>query len=328
MRILILTLSKHRSPRVLSESLKLEFSKFGIHSEISYQLNIFSRHSPHRLLNRFWNLLGELLRFVFLQYCRLKNFRTIIISECIPNAFNKNDYHFDDFKNLNIKLGLYEVFNILETPSQYRGFNNTDYFSVDFYDYYLSGSRRTEGAQLLKSTASSFNIGLFINNLNDSKFANIAKEELAIVDFLNPEYSYYRDEQINFLNNHGIPFIILDREYKWSELHEIYLKAKYFFIHGYESFGLPISECLFNGTIVFTPDSRFPTAWVVENELMNNFQVYDSIDDLKKKFFLVRSRFGYYSDRSIGISTRFFRDYYYGNQNEMKKFMNYLNGPC
>jgi hypothetical protein len=322
MKILILTSDKHRSPRVLGESLYLQLVKNGVDVVLSFNLPIFRLVNPKGLINFLKWIWTGLRRFLFKKFLMLNDFDVIIISECIPNAFIKSYYDFTDLKESKAKICLYEVYDINLTPSQFEKFSSSVHLGIDYFDYYLSGSKRTEIPETSFSSQNSYYIGIFLNNFRTPDFL---KKDLAILDFPASGYEEFRKNQILFLKDCAIPFIELNGEYTHYELRFLYAQAKYYFLSGPEAFGLPISECLFNGTIVFTPDITYPTAWKKDGELPSNFVVYNGFDDLKRSLDFLKTNFDAFSRKSLDMATAVFPEHFFGNLEELNRFMGNLS---
>ena len=115
MRIAILTRPDSRSPRILTDSLRIQFQNENVEVEIFDNVNLLNRLIPFKnskLSLHFW------LRRKIENYPRdkkllkkLKRFDAIVISECIPNAFLRRLYYVEEFKSIIQKpVGLYEVY--------------------------------------------------------------------------------------------------------------------------------------------------------------------------------------------------------------------------
>lgn len=298
MKIAILTRSDFRSPRLLADSLRTALGKIGVESVVFPELAAVSRLQPYARIRRttrfhFW--LRRKLRTMVddrLLLRRLREFDAIVVCECTPNAFWKDLYDIEKLRNLTGKpILLYEVYYLGNAPSQIERLKAAGDPLAERYDWHLAVSPVTEIRLPDREGWSCIGLDLTDQRLNP----NPRKEFVALVDFLQPGHEESRAEQIRVLKELGIRTIELEGEYSREAIRELYSQAAVLFIQFPEAFGVPIAECLANGTKIFAPDERWPMSWRLlqdgEEQLPDVFTVYSSADDLKARLTSLRDSY-------------------------------------
>lgn len=336
MKIGILTHSNFRSPRILANSLKLQLEEQNVTAEIFYDIDVLNRLVPFtesQLSLHFW--LKRKLLSLFKDIRLLKRFRTfdaVIISECCPNGFLKRLYNIEKFRKIIKKpVGFYEVYFLGNAPSQINFLNRNNEPLVRRFDFHLSVAGVTE----IKLPVSDnwFQIGINAKHWN---LHPIPKEELiAIVDFVQQGFEGVRECQIRALNQAKIKYVSLEKSYTFEEIRNIYRKGAIFFIQFPEAFGVSILECLNCGCQIFTPDSGWPMSWRLNENpeihgpglLPDCFTVYDNGDQLLQQLITFKENYDLIETSQIVFKSflSHYPDFYYGNQTEMKRFLNYFS---
>ncbi len=299
MKVAILTRPDYKSPRILAETLSAQLSSIQIDSKVFFGIDTLTRLVSYKnsgLSLHFW--FSEKIKFYFKDVKLIKElleFDCIVICECTPNGFWKNLYNVERLKKIIKKPVLfYEVYYLENAPTIVEQLSKTNNPGIERYDWHFAVSKTTEIFTEPKAPWSA--IGLY------SKIWGISptpkNELLAIVDFLQPGYEKYREQQIDALKRAGIPFISLERRYSIKEIREIYQSASIFFLQFPEAFGLPIVECLCAGVQIFTPDSGWPMAFRLNKDaeingpglltecftVYNQDSLYELLQEFKKNF--------------------------------------------
>lgn len=295
MKVAILTRPDNKSPRILANSLSNSLEEIGVESYIIYDMGFLRRLVPFSRTLRFKTNLHYRIQQKLINFFedrklvnRLKAFDAIVVCECIPNAFWRNYYDIERLKRI-IKrpMGLYEVFFLESAPHFMEKLNKNNDYINNLYNFELAISRVSYTNCELSNRK--FEIGL---NLKSMGLEPQRKSKLtALLDFEWDGENKYINEQIKVLRELGVEFVQLKGTYAIEEIRELYKKCGIFFIQHFESFGLPISECLAYGAIVFTPNSGWPMAFRLNKnlevygtgELAECFVVYNGEDDLKLK---------------------------------------------
>lgn len=335
MKIGILTRKDHRSPRVLARSLQAQLQGNVIDVEILFELDVLNRlvgYRDSKLSFHFW-LQKKILHWFSdrMVIQALKKVDALVISECIPNAFEKSMYNIEKLKDILKKpVFIYEVYWLGNAPTQIETLRNRGYEVNERYDGHLFVSPVTEiRARHLPNT---FCIGLLAKTWNLKPLPKY--ELLALVDFAQPGYEAYRELQISQLTRVGIPYIALEKRYSIEEIRDIYRKVSILFLQFPEAFGLPILECLSTGAQVFTPDSGWPMSWRLDENpevhgpgiLPSCFTVYNGGDDLLQKLLKFKENFN-----PVETPVRIFNDFlktyptfYNGNSIELRGFIDFI----
>jgi hypothetical protein len=332
LRIAIITRSDYRSPRILAESLKLQLLDVGVEADVLFKISVLTRlnsfdKSKEKIKFHFW-LRKKIANFFkdqeFLK--KLKAYDAVIISECCPNGFWRDLYHIEKLRTiLNKPVLFYEVYYLGNAPTQIRSLKESGSALIERYSWHLSVANVTE--VWIKEVAPWSCIGLDLTNTGLKPVAK--KEFIAIVDFKQPGYEKYREEQIKVLDELEIKTIELCGNYTLEEIRSIYKQAAVFFIQFPEAFGLPIAECLASGAHIITPSSSWPMAWRLDDnpgvhldgKLPNIFTTYSSTEDLKIK--LVELREKYELDKTpfeiFDLFIKHYAHYYYGDKTKLKE---------
>jgi glycosyltransferase involved in cell wall biosynthesis len=330
-KVAILTRPDFRSPRILAEALKHQVAEAGSEAKVFYDIEVLGRLNSYSETGRvskfhFW------LRKKIVNYFKdkrlirdLKRFDAVVISECCPNGFWKRLYNVEKLKKiLKVPVLFYEVYYLGNAPSQIKKLQQANEPLIERYDWHLAVSATTE----IRGTPGKgwSCIGL---DLSFSGLKPIAKNKfIALVDFVQPGFEKYREEQLSVLSELGIEVVVLEGSYSLNEIRQLYKKACIFFIQTFEAFGLPIAECLACGVQIFTASSAWPMSWRLdanpqvhsESNLPEIFTVYNSREDLKNK--IIQTKKDYVlSETPFKVFNSFIQHYphfYYGNVREVK----------
>lgn len=331
MKIAIITRPDQKSPRILAEALKLQLEESGVSAFIFFEAAVVSRLVTKRrsgLNFHFW------LRRKILNYPHdrkllrtLRQFDALIISECIPNAFSEQLYNIAALKQATKKpVFLYEVYHIENAPTKLNAF--TDKASLlKTYDGYLYVSSVTETK--VHNPFIGFKTGLQSEKWNLKPTAKAGL--LALVDFAQPGFEHFREQQIRMLEKAGIAFHCLEGSYTVNKIRQIYKRSSLFFVQFPEAFGLPILECLNCGVQIFTPNSGWPMSWRLNDTpavhgpglLPNCFTVYEDDEDLYQKLISFKKNY-HFAETPKKIFDEFkscYPDFYYGNRQGVKSFI-------
>lgn len=336
MNIAIITRPDFRSPRVLASSLKVQFEEQGVSVEIFDEINMLNRLvslEDSKLNWHFW------LKRKWMNYLKdkklqkkLKNFDALIISECAPNGFLRKLYNIEKLKKIIQKpIGFYEVYYLGNTPLQIEFLKKNNDCSIERYDFHLSVADVTEIKLPLSQYY--FHIGIRADSWYLKPLPK--KEIIAILDFVYPGNEQIRIKQIEVLTSAGIKFISLEKPYTFEEIRNIYQEAAIYFMQSFESFGLPILECLCCGCQIFTPESWWPMSWRLnedpevhgKGELPECFTVYNNEDELLNKLLEFKSNYDCTKTPEI-VFNNFLENYpnfYYGNKIELLRLVNFIN---
>ena len=334
MNIAIITRPDYRSPRILAQSLKLQIEKAGGKAEVFFNIDVLTRlhnysQSKNKINFHFW------LRRKVLNYRRdkkvlaeLKKFDAVVISECSPNAFWRHLYDIEKLKKiLKRPVLFYEVYFLENAPTQIEALRKSGDALTERYDCHLAVSDVTEIRT--KPGANWKCIGL---DLSETGLApKVKKEFIALVDFKQPGYEKYQDEQLQVLKQLGIKTIILNGRYSIEEIRNLYRQASVFFMQFPEAFGLPLSECLASGVQIFTPDSSWPMSWRLDEApevhgpgiLPECFTVYSNPEELVKRLkdFLESYDLAETPLKIFRTFTNYYPHFYFGNQLAIKEVM-------
>jgi hypothetical protein len=327
LKIAIITRPDDRSPKVLAKSLKAMCGLLDVECQIFYDISMLIRMQPLRQKLRYpYSKLKRIyskIKFhkterIFLK--KLATYDIIVISECTPNGFWEGYYAIEVLKSkLKKPVLYYEVYYLGNAPTQIQRLQHEGEPGIDRYDWHLAVTDITE----IKSSPLDkwSRIGL---NLEHTGLKPIVKEKfLVLIDFEQPGYEQYRNQQIQVLKEIGIPYIELKGSYTIDEIRYLYSQAWVLLIQFPEAFGLPIAECLACGAYIMTPSSAWPMSWRFDENpqihseglLPDFFQVYSSREELKT--ILINSHLSYdlhTTPFSIFSSfTKQYPHYYYGD---------------
>lgn len=335
MKIAILTRPDYKSPRILAQTLQLKLKELGVESEIFFEINLLNRlvYYKHNTLKfHFW--LSEKIKYWKSDKAtinKIKEFDALIISECIPNAFERSRYNVEELRRrIAIPIMLYEVYFLGNAPSQLELLDKRKDASLERFDFHLSVSKVTEIRQ--EAFQNWYNIGI---NSKSWKLQPIPKNRLlAIVDFPQQGYEELRQIQIAALAEAGIEFITLKGNYTVDGIRQIYQQASMLFLQFPEAFGLPIAECLCSGAQIFTPDSGWPMAFRLNEDakmygpgvLADCFTVYDGYDDLVTKLKRFKNSFNNITTPKTIFESfiKNYPDFYYGNDDALRSLISDL----
>ena len=330
-RVAILVRSGNHSPMILAQSLNSMLSRMGCPSEIIPGVEgIFRRKLPLFVRSRYQHIgrhrrLLEKLRF-YQQDAkligRLRHFTHFILAETIPNAYWRHCYALEHLQRWtgSQPLALYEVFFLSAAPEIRKELEaNGDHLN-DRFDYHFAV---TESSYIrIVPGPNEAVIGLDL--ANTSSLSPRPKHGfVALMDFPHPGFEEERASQLRVLRSLGIPTIILEGKYTIEEIRSHYQEASVMFLQKYESFGLPIAECLAAGCYIFTPDPALPMAFRQEPNpqpykggvLPAIFRVYSSESELRAELKRIQSHFdAALTPLSIFREfTALYPHFYYGN---------------
>jgi hypothetical protein len=339
-KVAILARSDNKSPKVLAYSLQSALRCIGVDSELFLDIGLlrrlnslvknYSRHYNPNPLYRFRQRITHLKQDRGL-INRLKEFDAIILSECIPNAYWKDYYGIQKLKEkTGKKIGLYEVFFLDASPKYLEEIKEENPQYKGLYDFELAVSRISYTK--IDCSSTKFEVGL---NLNDINIKPTPKDKLiALIDFNYPGNESIREVQIASLRKLGIETIELTGTYSINDIRELYKRCSLLFLQHFESFGVPIAECLGYGAKIVTPFSNWPMAFRKDEYpieygpgiLPDSFIVYNDQLDLENKLFEYKIAFD--SRKTPFDNFNLFLDhyphFYFGNTNEIKRFKEYL----
>lgn len=295
LKIAIVSRPENGSPKVLANCLFDALKPTSHKVEKFYRLNTFKRLVKYKKVKHKYSYplwLVYKARHFFkdqLLLKQLKKFDLIIITDCTPMAFLEETYNIERLKMLMdpIPVFYYAVFYLGNGPTMIDYLKQHNQPGLERFDWHLSVSAVTEVRQAEGDHWTQIGINLKSTGLKPAPKSSF----LAVVDFAQPGYEEVRNTQIRALKELEIPFISLDRPYSISEIRAIYKKAAIYFMQSYESFGLPIAECLCGGSYIFTANSGWPMSWRLDEKpeihgpgtLPECFVLYDDLEDLKRK---------------------------------------------
>lgn len=289
------------SPRVLAETLHEFVKRTGHTSQVFYNVKAFRRLLSYKQAkyNPFAWLLYKLKNFAGDKklFSELKKKDAVIICDWTPNGFYTQTYNIEKLRTiLNHKPILYYAVQFVgNSPTIIKKLKDGNHAFTERYDWHLSVSEITELRSKPAPPWSQIGMNLKSTGLKPEK----KDEFFAIVDFLRPGYEKYREEQIQVLEELGISYISLEKEYSLNDIRELYKKSSINFIQFPEAFGLPIAECLACGSYIGTPHSSWPMSWRLDEKvevhgpgtLPECFVVYDGAEDLKKQLIAFRDNY-------------------------------------
>ncbi|MEO5684457.1 MAG: hypothetical protein ABIQ88_17585 [Chitinophagaceae bacterium] len=298
MKIAILSRPGPCFPNVISLGLAATLDEIGVKNKIFYDsIPMLMRLLPFSKKPKRWsNSLQYRIRNKVSAYVKdqrllkeLSEYDAIILSECYPNAFWKNYFAIEELK----RKFKGPVISYTESPldaaprNKMRLLDKDDY-NEDLYDFNLFVTDTMEVKKEPGPRQAVFGTNV---SHNTTLVPGKKKAFIAIVDFAQPGYESWREQQIRVLNKLNIETIILEGRHPIEEMRRIYAEAAVFFLAFPETFGLPIAECLSCGTAVFTPSSAWPMAWRLDEQpvsmgpgiLPDCFHVYDDEVDLEKR---------------------------------------------
>jgi hypothetical protein len=297
-KIALLSREDPSSPRVLAEALSAHLKRLNIDVELFFGIDFLRRlkepatreWSPPHIAS--FRSLRDAARDALL-IRKLRAYDAVILCDYIPTAFHRNDYKIESLReSLQKPIVLYEVLYLGSTPFQERKLRAANEPGVERYDWHLSVSPIGDEVEIVSGRWSC--IGL---NLSEMGLVPPAVKKFeALLDFPQPGYELYRDQQTRILSELQIPTKSLSGQYSISNIRSLYQQAAVFFTQTPESFGVPIAECFAMGTRVLVPKITWARAWRVKDtdnndRLLNPFIVYDSWDDLRTKLINERERF-------------------------------------
>lgn len=335
LNIAIVSRPENGSPKVLANCLynALETSPHKV--EKFYRLNTFKRlvkykKVKHKYTYPLW--LAYKARHFFkdqLLLKQLKKFDLIIITDCTPMAFLEETYNIERLKKKmdHIPIFYYAVFYLGNAPTMIDYLKQRNQPGLERFDWHLAVSPVTEVRQAEGDIWSQIGINLQSSGLKPEPKSSF----LAVVDFAQPGYENVRNTQIQVLKELDIPFISLDRPYSISEIREIYKKAAIYFMQSFESFGLPIAECLCGGSYIFTANSGWPMSWRLDKNpeihgpgtLPECFVVYNTPQDLKQKILEVKNSYDLKNSprKVFDIFFEHYPSYYEGNPEVLNEIL-------
>ena len=322
-KLAILAPDHDGSPKVLAQGLQHMLSKLGVPYLTYWGIDgLLRRLLPLREKPRRWYLyshrrLQEKLSYYSRDRRFLKEVGTCsaaILCHAIPNALWRNYYDIESLCKClpGVPILLYAVQYLGNVPTMQRRLAEEGNFGIERYDWHLSVSDVTELRGKPSPPWSA--IGL---DLEHTELQAVPRSEFVVViDFAQPGFERYRREQLLALQDLGITPLVLEGRYRMTEIRRIYQMASVFFIQSFESFGVPIAECLYSGAYIFTPHSGWPMAFRLDAEpqiagqgtLPDIFRVYRDAEDLRQQLIALRKSYDPVQD-PIRISEKFRKTY-------------------
>ena len=321
-------------------SLQSSLEQFGVKADIFYEAAMLRclvplgkklRHKTSfhfRLGQKLLNFFND--RKVLKQ---LKEYDFVILSECIPNAYWRNYYALEELKEIVQKpLGIWEVYFLDSAPNHIEILSENGDHLHEVYDIHLALSKVSY--QKTDTSDTKFELGLDLHGLGLGPYQK--KDFQVVVDFESGVNAAVKEEQIKVLTKLGISFVELKGRYTIDEIRSIYKNASVFLLQKHEAFGMPIAECLAYGTKVFTPDSSWPLAFRLgddieyygQGKLADCFQVYKNENELEMLLIEYRDRAAK-TDVAGEVFQSFIENYphfYYGNKDELARLITALKG--
>jgi hypothetical protein len=328
LKIAILSRPDYRSPRILAESLRYQLKNVGINADIFHNIDVLTRlysfqDQAHKYKYHFW--LRKKFQSFFQDHMflkKLKQYDAIVICECTPNGFWKDHYNVEKLKCLTRRPVLYyEVYYLGNAPTQINSLLANAHPAIERYDYHLAITDTTE----VRNASGPWScIGL---DLRYTELKPSAKNEFTVlIDFAQPGYEAYRNDQLIVLSELGFKVISLSGNYTTNEIRALYLKSSVLLLQSPEAFGLPIAECLAAGVQIFTPSSSWPMSWRLdenpqifgEGKLPDIFTIYNSKEDLRNKLVALKANYNLVSTPIAVFNTfvRYYPHFYSGNETE------------
>lgn len=335
-RIALITSRNNGSPKILAETLNSFLIKQDIRSKIFYS---------DRALNRLYSLreipqkkiiwLLSKISSIFqdtIMIKELRKFDAIILCGTTPFAFYKDSYNIKKLRQLvpEVPILYYAVQYLGNSPTLMEKLSGNLEDLLSKFDWHLSVSEITEIRQKPKYPWSQ--IGLY---LEETDLSPSPKNEFsALVDFEQPGYEKFRQDQIETLEELGISFHALEGKYSISEIRKLYKQASIYFMQSKEAFGLPIAECLACGTYIFTADSSWPMSWRLDENveihgpgsLPKCFILYQGREDLKNKVVSIRDGYDLVQTpkKVFEEFIRYYPTFYYGNRSSLKGILSLI----
>ena len=263
----------------------------------------------------------------------LQQYDAIVLSECYPNAFWKNYLAIEEFKKI------YEgaLISYTDGPLDAAPLHKIKHLDKDDYDesVYDFNLFVTDTLEIKTRVHDKQAVAGICIAQNAALRPQQKKEFIAVVDFAQPGYEAYREQQIRVLRKTGIKTIVLDGTYPIQTIREIYREAAIFFLSFPETFGLPIAECLACGTYVCTPDSAWPMAWRLDaaplswapGVLPDCFRVYQNETELENMLLGLRAEYDLVKT-PLAVFNRFkeyYPRFYNGDEQALKNMLEQLN---
>jgi hypothetical protein len=305
LKVAILTRPQNASPKVLAHSLQGMLERLGVAATIfADALPMLGRHFPLRSPLRHNLSFNYRLRLKLAHYLgdrrllnQLAQYDAFVVSECTPNAFWKGYYDVEGLRRVfpGKPILLHEVYYLGCAPTQIASLHAAGDFGPERYDWHLAVSPVTEIRLPPAPPWSAIGLDLCAAGLRPAA----RKKFTVVVDFAQPGFERYRQEQLQALAESGVEPILLSGRYTIAALREIYAQAGAFFLQFPEAFGVSAAECLATGACIFTPDSSWPMSWRLNldaavhgpGELADCFQTYSGVGDLVEKLTRLRSAY-------------------------------------
>jgi hypothetical protein len=301
MKVAIVTTTIHGSPRVLADTLKPFIEHTGNEARIFYRIGALNRlfSSKEYGVNKIlWSL--HRLRYHIKDsrfFSDLKNYNVIVICGTTPHAFYKNSYNIQGLRKRRpgIPILYYAVQYLENSPTLVEKLNQGGHSGLTLFDWHLSVSSITEIR--VPITPPWCSIGLYLKSTGLKP--NPKQQFLALVDFKQPGFENYREEQITILEELEVPYIALEKKYTIAEIRTIYNQSSIYFIQSFEAFGIPIAENLACGNYIFTAEASWPMSWRLDKKpelhgsgtLPDCFVVYKNSEGLRYYIERIRSEY-------------------------------------
>lgn len=337
MKIAIITRNENSSPKVLAKSLATQLDGLGFNVELFFATDLLRRLRSISYLDfhPFFKYLKEKVKYYFKDHFLLKklsSYDVIILSECIPNAFWRNHYAIEELRlRARRPIILYEVYYLGNAPTQVQKLKSANESLFERYDWHLSVSAVTEIRVSEEKPWSCIGLNLAHTGL----YPSVKKEFIAIVDFPQKGYEYFRSIQLKVLKELGIKTICLDGNYSIPEIRSIYKEATVYFMQSAEAFGLPLAECFACGAVVFTPCTSWPMSWRLDKDPQIHgegtlgegiFRLYSDEEDLRSQLLELLQNYDLAQTPQWVFSrfTEIYPHYYYGRPEVLKNILNNL----
>lgn len=335
MKIAIITRSDDRSPKVLAQGLEAMLKAAGAGCTIFYETGALIRLQsltqalkfPVTVPKRIYSKLKFFKRDKnFLR--ELRNYDAVIVSECTPNGFWRGYYAIEKLKRrIKKPILFYEVYYLGNAPTQLERLKQEGEPGPERYDWHLAVTDVTE----IRTSAGKgwTRVGL---DLSYTGLRPLPKKEfLVLVDFVQPGYEHYRQEQLEVLDKAGIAYVALEGSYTMEAIRALYRRASVLLIQFPEAFGLPIAECLACGAYIFTPDSSWAMSWRLDEQpgvhekgkLAPCFVEYADAPDLKNKLLDLQAHYDLEKTPATVFTqfVEYYPHFYYGERDVVKSLL-------
>jgi hypothetical protein len=289
LKVAIVTGSQYRSPLFLAEGLVRMLSRLGISSRVFPQgmswLNAIKTPTG--------GIGGQIKMAVAKTRMRqLEEFDVIVVAGTV--GVLKDLELFGPLLAMNKPVLHYQVFYLGGSP---HWLGRVSARALDAFDGFLgvSGIHDAEPIQPEKF----FHIGMDV--LPQCAF-EAKRDFVALLDFDRPDYAEERALHQHVLKQLKVPTIELNGEYSFKEIEAVYNKVALNFVAFPESFGVPVSQLQFYGSVVAAPSKMWvkrhailPTHSIFSDDgsapFSGNFLFYENEQDLIDRILDLRNRY-------------------------------------